>query len=120
MHIGSSNRLQTPRRLLLGAWLILCIPVRAYALASDNPAVVDTLGWLLVESGDPGRGLSLLQQAIAKAPHVSEIRYHLAVGLHKMGRNSEAKSELKRALDAGSEFTEVGEARALLGKLEKI
>jgi len=92
---------------------------RAYGLASDNPAVVDTLGWLLVETGDAGRGLTLLQQAVAKAPHIPEIRYHLAVGLHKAGRNAEAKTELKRALDAGADFSEAGNARALLITLGK-
>ena len=89
---------------------------RAYDLASDNPAVVDTYGWLLVESGNTNRGLVLLQQAVVNAPHIAEIRYHLGVGLHKAGRTSEAKSELKRALDISPDFTEAEAARALLAK----
>lgn len=89
---------------------------RAYKLASDNPAVADTYGWLLVETGKTSRGLELLQKAVVKAPHIAEIRYHLGVGLHKAGRKSEAKSELKRALDISPNFSEAKSARALLAE----
>lgn len=92
---------------------------RAYDLAGDNPAVADTFGWLLVETGNTDRGLALLQQAVAKAPQIAEIRYHLSVGLHKAGRKSEAKSELKRTLDMAPDFSEAKAARALLAELEK-
>lgn len=90
---------------------------RAYDLASDNPAVVDTFGWLLVEAGNTNRGLVLLQQAVAKAPHMAEIRYHLGVGLHKAGRKPEAKSELERVLEISPDFSEVKAVRALLAEL---
>ena len=91
---------------------------RAYDLASDNPAVADTFGWLLVESGKANRGLVLLQQAVVKAPHIAEIRYHLGVGLHKVGRKAEAKSEFKRVLDMSPNSPEAKAARALLAELE--
>jgi hypothetical protein len=53
-------------------------PSPAYELKSDSAAVADTLGWMLVEQGDTARGLELLQEAVAAAPDVHEIRYHLA------------------------------------------
>ena len=90
---------------------------RAYDLASDNPAVIDTYGWLLVETGKTNRGLVLLQQAVVQAPHIAEIRYHLGVGLYKAGRKAEAKSELKRVLDMSPDFSEAKAARALLAEL---
>lgn len=92
---------------------------RAYDLASDSPAVIDTLGWLLVETGKINRGLVLLQQAVIKAPHIAEIRYHLGVGYHKAGRKAEAKSELKRVLSMSPDFTDAKAARALLKELGK-
>lgn len=91
---------------------------RAYDLASDNPAVIDTLGWLLVETGKTNRGLVLLQQAVVQAPHIAEIRYHLGVGLHKASRKAEAKSELKRVLEMSPDFSEADAARALLAELK--
>ena len=93
---------------------------RAYDLAPDNPAVVDTFGWLLVETGKINRGLVLLQQAVVTAPHIAEIRYHLGVGLHKAGRKPEAKSELKRVLEMSPDFSEVKAVRALLAELAEL
>jgi tetratricopeptide (TPR) repeat protein len=50
----------------------------AYKAAPTNASVLDTLGWLLVESGkDRSRGLTLLRQAAAKAPGNATIAGHL-------------------------------------------
>ena len=92
---------------------------QAYALATDNPAVIDTLGWLLVKTGKVRRGVDLLRQAVELAPHMSEIRYHLAVGLHRSGKDTEARGELKRALDVSADFAGSSKARALLTELER-
>ena len=54
---------------------------QAYKLASDQPVVMDTLGWILVEQGDTARGVPILQKASALAPQARDIRYHLAMGL---------------------------------------
>jgi len=52
---------------------------RAYAVAPDNASVMDTLGWLLVQSGgDRKRGIQLLRAAAQKAPGNQTIRQHLA------------------------------------------
>ncbi|MEO0033155.1 MAG: hypothetical protein RIS94_2913, partial [Pseudomonadota bacterium] len=52
---------------------------RAYKVAPENPSVMDTLGWLLVETGgDKGRARQLLRAAAAKAPQNATIRQHLA------------------------------------------
>lgn len=93
--------------------------MRAYDLAPANPAVIDTFGWLLVESGEINRGLELLQQAVIKAPNIADIRYHLGVGLHKAGRKAEAKSELTKVLEMAPKFTDAVAVRALLAELEK-
>lgn len=52
---------------------------RALKLAPGNPSVMDTAGWLLIESGgDRSRALDLLRQAARKAPDNATIRAHLA------------------------------------------
>lgn len=42
---------------------------KAHDLAPDHPSIMDTLGWLLVETGtDKSRGLALLEKAAKAAP----------------------------------------------------
>ena len=90
---------------------------QAYDLAPDRPEIADTLGWLLLENGDPERGLVLLQEAAGKAPHIPAIRYHRAVALAKNDRGEEARKELERLLRDHSGFDEEGDARSLLTQL---
>jgi putative PEP-CTERM system TPR-repeat lipoprotein len=87
---------------------------QALKLAGDNPGVLDTLGWLLVEQGNTARGLPMLQKASGMAPDAPEIRYHLAVGLHKSGDKQNARKELDKLLADNKPFPQLDEARALL------
>lgn len=90
---------------------------RVYKLVPQNPAVLDTLGWILVNSGQPGRGLKLLQQAVAAAPAEASIRYHLAVAHASSGNKAQAKTELEQLLKGTQMFPERDAAQALLLKL---
>jgi Flp pilus assembly protein TadD len=86
-------------------------------VAGDNPGVMDTLGWMLVEQGNTTRALPLLQKASGMAPNSPEIRYHLAVGLHKSGDKQGARKELNQLLAQNKQFAQIEEARALLKTL---
>jgi len=90
---------------------------QAYKLAANNPGVMDTLGWMLVEQGNVARGLPLLQKASSMAPNASEVRYHLAVGLSKSGDKAGARKELDALLAKDKSFAQADEARALLKTL---
>jgi putative PEP-CTERM system TPR-repeat lipoprotein len=90
---------------------------RAHKLRPEDPSVMDTLGWILVEQGKTARGLELLQRALAKAPDVADIRYHLAVALFKSGDKVRAEAELKRVLDSGTKFSQEREAETLLAQI---
>lgn len=87
---------------------------KAYHLATENPAVLDTLGWILVEQGDTARGLPLLQKAVSLAPQVGEIRYHFAVGLVKSGQKIKARQELEQLLANAKNTGNIDEVKALL------
>lgn len=91
---------------------------QALKLQPDNPAVMDTLGWILVQQGQADRGVKLLQQAHAKAPDVGEIHYHLAAAYARTGDAARAQRELERLLATGVSFGQENEARALLGRLQ--
>ncbi len=90
---------------------------RALALAKDNPAIIDTLGWMLVEQGDTARGLPHLRRAVELAPKALEIRYHLASALAKSGDKANARKELEVVIVNGKNFAQLDEARALLKTL---
>lgn len=90
---------------------------RAYQLAGDSPQVMDTLGWLLVEQGNPKRGVALLQRAVSLAPAAGVIRLHLATGLSKTGDKAGARKELEHVLANGNNSPEVEQARTLLKQM---
>jgi len=91
---------------------------QALALKPDNPAVMDTLGWILVQLGQVERGIKLLRQALAKTPDAAEIQFHLASALAQSGDPVRAQSELERLLASGIAFPQEQEAHALLNKLQ--
>jgi putative PEP-CTERM system TPR-repeat lipoprotein len=90
---------------------------QALKVTADSPAVMDTLGWMLVEQGNTARGVPLLQKAVALAPDASEIRYHLAVGLNQAGDKAGARKELDKLLAQNKPFAQLEEARTLLKML---
>ena len=93
---------------------------RAYELAPENPSVIDTYGWVELHQGDAKKALRLLQQASMKAPHVPEIKYHLAVALQRNGQPEAARLELQQLLRTTPSFKDADKARALLAELTTV
>ena len=92
---------------------------RAFRMAPSNPAIQDTLGWLLVQGGQLEAGLRHLREARLRDPANPEIRYHLAAALVKAGRQQEARRELAVALASAAPFEGMDEARRLSSELER-
>lgn len=91
---------------------------QALKLKPDNPAVMDTLGWILVQQGQSGRGIKLLQQALSRMPDSAEIQWHLASAYAQAGDRARARGELERLLAGGTAFRHEQEARDLLRRLQ--
>lgn len=89
---------------------------RAHRLAPDSPAIMDTLGWICLETGNLARALPLLKKASALAPGAADIRYHYGMALARSGNKRAARRELELVL-ASKDFTRGDEARALLDTL---
>ena len=87
---------------------------KANRLAPDQPALMDTLGVLLMDKGDTARGLDLLKKAVALAPQASQIRLNYARALIKAGKNSDARSELDQLAKLGDKFPAQTEVAQLL------
>lgn len=68
---------------------------KAYDIAPTNPAIMDTLGTLLVDKGEVERGLPLLEQAVKLAPQAPAIRINYAKALIKAGKGQAARTELQ-------------------------
>jgi len=90
---------------------------QAFKLAGQNPAIMDTLGWILVQKGETPRGTDLLRKAVAAAPEAADVRYHLAAALVKSGDKAGARKELEKTLASGKPFASIDDAKALMRQL---
>ncbi|XLZ71507.1 XrtA/PEP-CTERM system TPR-repeat protein PrsT [Massilia sp. SR12] len=89
---------------------------RAYALAPGNPAVADTLAWILAENGQAGRAVPLLKKALESAPTAADIRLHYAHALFRSGDKRGARSQCEQLL-AVQGFVHRAEVEGLLARL---
>jgi Flp pilus assembly protein TadD len=90
---------------------------KAHDLMPDNGAIIDTLGWIVVQKGSATEGEVLLRRAVELENGRAEIRYHHAVALTKLGRNEEARDALQQALDSDENFESRGDAEKLMTEL---
>jgi len=93
---------------------------KAQKLSPEDPAINDTLGWLLVQSGDTEQGLRYLREAHFRKGDDPEIRYHIAVALYKLGRNDESLNELNKILKLKQDFKGIEHARKLQSQLKSL
>lgn len=87
---------------------------RAAALAPNSPDVLDTLGMLQLQGGDPKKGLETMQRVRDLAPNRPELRLHYAKALLQNGRTQEGKAELRELATAKAEFPGKADIPALL------
>lgn len=91
---------------------------QAVAKSPGNAFAIDTLGWILFQSGETDRALQFLRDARLRAPDNPEIRYHLAVALATAGRKAEAREELEVAMRGNPVFDGSVDAAVLLKSLK--
>jgi Flp pilus assembly protein TadD len=92
----------------------LPIAEQAVKLNPNDPAILDTLGWVLHMKGENDRALAILQKAKSGLPGNATLRYHLGLTLLKIGRKDDAKTELEEALAISKDFPEAADAAAQL------
>jgi len=95
----------------------LTLAQKANNLRPDDPAVMDTLGWIYYKNGDTNKALDFIGKANAKAAQNAVINYHMGMVLYKVGRLSEAKEQLKKALASKEDFEGKEEAKKTLEKM---
>jgi tetratricopeptide (TPR) repeat protein len=92
----------------------LPIAERAVKLSPNDPAILDTLGWVLYMKGENDRALAIFRKAKSGLPGNPTVRYHLGLALLKIGRKDDAKAEFEEALAISKDFPEAADAAAQL------
>ncbi len=91
---------------------------RAVKIAPANAAALDTLGSILLGSGEPAKAVEPLRKAVVLAPLRSDIRFNYAKALIKAGRKDVAKSELQTLQSAPDDFAGKSEVAVMLKALQ--
>ena len=87
---------------------------KAYDLKPENPDISYAFGRSVYLSGDYKWALSLFQETSLKRPDDPETLYDLAMSAYVLGRVSEAKRAMRKALQSGQVFSRTKEANRFL------
>jgi len=84
---------------------------RALSLAQEarrrypqDPAVADTLGWVLVQRSDYRGALPLLLESASKLEGQSEVLFHLGIAHYQLGNEEAARAALQKATNTSEDF----------------
>lgn len=91
---------------------------RAYELEPSRPEIIDTYGWMLLHNDRLGEAERLLKEAAVLAPHIPEIRYHLAVAYHRNGNDQDALLELDAIKSDLDDLSDSEDAESLYRELK--
>ena len=83
----------------------------------NEPALLDTLGWVYFRMGDTQQARSLIEQALAASPEEGVLNYHMGAVLTKLGQKDEAREKLEKALAGEGDFPGKADAARLLIEL---
>jgi tetratricopeptide (TPR) repeat protein len=90
---------------------------KARALSHDDAATADTLGWILYRRAEFDQALLLLKESAAKLPNTPEIQFHLGMAYYMMGQMDAARTTLRQAAEAKSDFPGKGDIERRLALL---
>jgi tetratricopeptide (TPR) repeat protein len=85
---------------------------------SNQPALLDTVGWVDYRLGDYDGAVKVLSGVVEKAPDVPVFNYHLGMAYLKQGDKQAARTYLSKAVDKKYTYMGVDEARKALAELK--
>ena len=84
----------------------------------NQPAYLDTIGWVAYKTGDFQTAAEMLEKAVQAAPDAGIMHYHLGMAYSALGNEVLAKDNLKQAVEGAQDYRGLDEAKATLAKLE--
>jgi tetratricopeptide (TPR) repeat protein len=84
---------------------------------SENPAYVDTLGWVYYKQGNLDSAMPLLLGALEKVPELPVFNYHVGMAYYSKGDLTSARQHLEKSVEADQDFLGVDEAKRTLATL---
>jgi tetratricopeptide (TPR) repeat protein len=91
----------------------------AQRVMPDVAGFADTLAWAYYHKGIYGSAISLLEEAVKKAPQDPSFHYHLGMAYQKAGNLARAREHLQRALEINPKLPQADEIRRLLTEMAK-
>jgi Flp pilus assembly protein TadD len=90
---------------------------KGFAL-SENPVLIDTLGWVHYIRGENKEAVTILKRAYKDDLPIPDVSYHLGMAYYKAGSINEAREMLEKALSYERTFPGVEEAKQILSEIK--
>jgi len=84
---------------------------------SNDPSVMDTLGWVYYKKGFYDLAIAEFMDSIEKNPEIPAVHYHLGLAYHQNGENEKARAALEKALSLDDSFDGAEKAKEILSEL---
>lgn len=85
--------------------------------SSNDPLLLDTVGWAYYRAGEVAQAVSILERVVAKEDRVPVYHYHLGMAYLAMGNQVGAQQQLEQAVRGEAQYVGIDEARAALARL---
>ena len=85
---------------------------------SNNPTLIDTLGWVQVRLGNIDDAAIILKKAVSLQPDNQQAQYHYATAMSLKGLNDLARDAMGKALAGEPDFRGIEEAKQLATTLQ--
>lgn len=97
----------------------LALARRAQSIAPNEPAVIDTLGWVYFRMGDMRQASAYIGSALDRAPQNPTYNYHMGMVHYRSGRIGDAREKLAASVRGNEKFEGRDEAERTLLALRK-
>ena len=95
----------------------LALAQKAQSIDPENPAILDTLGWVFYKRGELNKAMEMLGKAQVKFPQNPVINYHLGMVYYQAGNTAKAKEFLEYALSSKAGFDGKDKAQKTLAEI---
>ena len=85
---------------------------------SNNPTLIDTLGWVQVRLGNIDDAAIILKKAVTQQPDNQQAQYHYATAMSLKGLNDLARTAMVKALAGDPDFRGIEAAKQLAATLQ--